>query len=225
MIDMNKLSAVVICLLCGCFFASCSGKISVSAENDGSATVDVSSNLGSAVVQTIQSLNTNESSKNGAIYNAEQIRMQLLKSGLTGVQVSVPKQTELDIRATVENLTKGLPNIPGAITFISGKTGENTLTLTLSPEILQKAVSLLPEDYTPYTDLFMAPVFTGETMTSVEYEDLIASVYGDALKEEIKKSVLTLTLLSPDARKSAVYTIPIVDLLTMETPKFYTVKW
>lgn len=96
-----------------------------------------------------------------------------------------------------------LPGCPDAISMTgtgTGKTGSGSsgrLSFSLSPETAQYIVSLLPEETASYTELFMAPLFTGEIMSSSEYEELIAAVYGNQLATELSASSFTLSISIP----------------------------
>lgn len=102
-----------------------------------------------------------------------------------------------------------LPGCPDAISVSGADSGKSAgtsgastgnagqLSFNLSPETAQYIISLLPEETASYTELFMAPLFTGEIMSASEYEDLIAVVYGQQLATELSLSRFTLNISVP----------------------------
>jgi len=98
----------------------------------------------------------------------------------------------------------------------------------------------MPPDTTNYTDLLMAPAFTGETMDAAEYEATVAAAYGKTLAADLGKSVFTMTINCPapitrttaskpakiEAKGSiAVIKIPLSGLLSMNEPLSASAEW
>ena len=99
------------------------------------------------------------------------------------------------------------------------------------------------EDRT-YLDLFMAPIFTGEKMTQAEYKELVASVYGQELADDMQKGKIVITLTVPDGKsiknsgakigrsskasknpKRISFSIPMLEFLTLQTEKTAFISW
>lgn len=106
-------------------------------------------------------------------------------------------------------LTTGPDSIDGILsgcpgTFSTRSTGSDTgvFSITLSPETAQYIVSLLPEETASYTELFMAPLFTGEIMSADEYTELVAAIYGQQLADELDAASFKFTVLVPGAATS-----------------------
>lgn len=119
---------------------------------------------------------------------------------------------------------------------------EHSLAVVLSPETIGRVMDSLPEDVRTVTDLFMAPVFTGDVMSGAEYRNLIASVYGDDIARELDSSVLRITLEAPKGmtiketslsgttrsvpvEKKAVLSIPLVEFLTLSSPRTFSITY
>ena len=95
-----------------------------------------------------------------------------------------------------------------------------------TPANLSALYASLPETVRSYIDLFMAPVFSVESMTKSEYLDLVASVYGQNLADEIAGSSVSIVLSAPDASgKKKKVSVPLADLLAASAPLTYTVSW
>ena len=89
------------------------------------------------------------------------------------------------------------------------------MEIVISAETLQKFYEFCPEQFQTYIDLFMSPSFTGEEMTTEEYVDLVASVYGQELADEVLTSKLHITLQKNDSK--VVKEISLLDLLNNST--------
>lgn len=202
-------------------FAGCSSAIKISAHQDGAQGYSVSVDLGKTLTETIQSaaqgLNAlNESAaqpeKNRLVlFETEKIRQALEKSGFKDAAVSSPEFSQLSVCAN--------GTIEGLVTQ-----GNNFISVHLSPETVRALLSYIPEESKSYLDLFMAPVLTGEKMTTHEYAELISVVYGEKLAQELKKSVVKLTLASPSGKTKA-FSILLADFLTLSQEQTYSLSW
>jgi len=74
--------------------------------------------------------------------------------------------------------------------------------------------------------LFMAPVFTGEPMSEKDYTELVASLYGQDLADELASAHLNIALYAPEnAKKEKPFSISLVTLLTLTEPVSYSLSW
>ena len=118
----------------------------------------------------------------------------------------------------------------------------NSLTIKISPAILQDTYQTsLTDEEKNYVDLLMAPSVTGEKMAPEEYRDLVASVYGEELADEMWNAKSTLNLGCPSGKKikkalsskheishsekRASFEIPLVYLLSMQSSAEYSIVW
>jgi hypothetical protein len=111
--------------------------------------------------------------------------------------------------------------------------GRCTINLSLAsgPEIL----TLISPEISDYLSALMAPLATGEAMTKAEYVALVGSVYGRGIADEISKAFIRASLEFPGQIQSAQggtfsgrraeFAIPLLDILTLETPLSYEVVW
>lgn len=118
---------------------------------------------------------------------------------------------------------------------------ENSLSVKVSPEILQQTYLLLSDEEKSYMDLLMAPSITGEKMSLEEYSDLVASVYGQELADELYEGRLYLNLGCPSGKKikkalasgqelswhgaRALFEIPLIFLLCNQEEAEYSIFW
>ena len=62
--------------------------------------------------------------------------------------------------------------------------------------------------------MLMSPTFTDDEMTDEEYLDLISSVYGQKLADEISSSTIKFVLESPSGKVSR-HTVSLLTLLNL----------
>jgi hypothetical protein len=100
----------------------------------------------------------------------------------------------------------------------------------------------MPADTAEYLELLMAPVFTGETMSSAEYIELLSSIYGKNIGTEMKNANLFLSLTAPSkitsaqvsdktaadvsfSQNTARFVIPMQNLLTLSKDTVFSISW
>lgn len=177
------------------------------------------------------------SSDNGnahPIFDKDKIIISLANAGIKADSVTFPSRTAIALNLSFLKLD-GL--LDQAVIL---KKESKKISITLSAESINAAMDLMPPDTRDYLDLLMAPIFTGETLTSAEYEEVVGAAYGKTLKEELKKSFFTLTIHCPTTIQSAkitspgnatktdttaVFTIPLSALLALENPLTATAEW
>jgi hypothetical protein len=148
---------------------------------------------------------------------------------------SGPAGIEGEIRISrIDDFLKG-PEIRSGEQFITYTPSPGRLTLTLDRDAGPRIVALLSAEVKDYLSVLMAPVVTGEVLSQGEYLDLVASVYGRAVAEEIAASRIHATVDFPGPLQSvrggtfsgrrAEFTIPLIDLLVLENPLEYEARW
>ena len=105
------------------------------------------------------------------------------------------------------------------------------MSLDSGPEIL----TLISPEISAYLMALLAPLATGEAMTKTEYLTLVRSIYGRAIADEIAQAKIRAFIDFPGPVQSAKggtfsgrraeFTIPLLDILTLETPLSYEVVW
>ena len=70
------------------------------------------------------------------------------------------------------------------------------------------------QDIQNIIDMLMSPTFTDDEMTDEEYLDLISSVYGQKLADEISSSTIKFVLESPSGKVSR-HTVSLLTLLNL----------
>ena len=91
----------------------------------------------------------------------------------------------------------GVATASGAGT--AATSGKKCFSLTVTTELMQALLAQLPEETAGWSEMLMAPLFTGEEMTEAEYADLLGAVYGNKIVEEAVNAAVTLYITAPTA--------------------------
>ncbi len=218
---------------------SCAPSVKIEIAQDDSAKMEFSTSLSSSIEGSIRSLMGLED--NAPLYKEEPVRASLVASGLEVESIRFPSMTGIEIKAGIKNINKSLTYAKDSVKVTATDTGKDAV-IRFSPEIITEALNFMPEETRTYADLLMAPVFTGEQMTSDEYMFLLSMVYGDTLANELAKSVFIVELTAPSSVKKAslsdtslgtvktsgrkaVFTISLHKLLSSSGTTEYYVSW
>ena len=230
----NRLHVYPILALCASiilFFSSCSPQVIITADKNGPTEASFSTSLSPTSEKMIRRFTGTEE---GLLFDKEKISLSLALAGLSTNRIEFSSLTALYLSVV----------IPKTQTLLSKalqySRTTNTLTVALSPESVQSAIQVMPSESAELLDLLMAPILTGEKLTELEYKEIIGSTYGKTLLKELESSVFTLTLRCPSKIKTtdkpasvsvtitentAVFTIPLTQLLVMEKNIWATAEW
>jgi hypothetical protein len=94
---------------------------------------------------------------------------------------------------------------------------------------------LVSPDVSDYLSALMAPVATGEELSKQDYLALVSSVYGKGIAAEIADARVSLDLELPGtvlsapggtfSGRRASFKVPLTDLLVLERPLLYEIRW
>ncbi|MDR3161918.1 MAG: hypothetical protein LBU28_09930 [Spirochaetaceae bacterium] len=109
------------------------------------------------------------------------------------------------------------------------------LTITIDRASGPSLLALISPDVKDYLSALLAPVSTGEALSRAEYLGLVAGIYGRAIAEEIAAARIHLSIEFPGPVRSArggsftgsraQFEVPLTDLLVLESPLVYEVRW
>lgn len=194
-------------------FASCDCNLSVS-EKNGGYKVSYSTVLGKALLDTVGAVSDDGGE---VIFSADEIQKVFAETGMRNVRSESVKAESLLIEAETSEKKDDFVSVAGLV-----NSDKKSYSLVFSRETLSAMYDGMPSMMKSYIDLFMAPSFSGEEMTDDEYVDLISSVYGDVVAEEIKNSKINLTLSKLDGRKQK-YTVRLLDLINIKKELVYKI--
>lgn len=115
-----------------------------------------------------------------------------------------------------------------------GATG-GSIKIAIDHDSAPGILALISPDIIGYLEALMAPAATGDRITRAEYLSLVGSFYGKTVADEMAAARIHLSLDFPRPIKQisggtasgarAVFDIPLVDFLVLETPLVYEVSW
>lgn len=200
--------SVLLFLLC-----SCKTELKIIVLPSGKIAVEYYAVPGKSFSETILAISGEEVfSDEPIVFNANEIKISVVQTGLEEIDVSGVKNSTLDVKGIIPTDKSDIFSKSGIIKY---GTKANDVEIVISAETLQKFYEFCPEQFQTYIDLFMSPSFTGEEMTTEEYVDLVASVYGQELADEVLTSKLHITLQKNDSK--VVKEISLLDLLNNST--------
>ena len=199
-------------------FVSCKPSLSIKAGNNDEAQIFFSTGFSAASARTIQSVSGGDSES--PLFNKKDVISLLESAGMVSVTANLPSATEVTTSAKIPELSKN----PLAQTGLLS-TKEKTLSLALGPKQISAFYELLNEDGKSYLDLLMIPALIGEKMTTSEYRELLASMYGPSFADEIVNGKLSIQLVSPDGKKSLKKEISLGELLTAENELIWSLRF
>jgi hypothetical protein len=136
----------------------------------------------------------------------------------------------LSSAASSKNAVKGPPFAVWEQTANGGQ-----LAVNLNRETGMEFITLVSADLADYLSALMAPVATGETIDKAGYVELVASVYGKPVADEIGRARISVKLDFPGPVESvtggtytgsrAEFEIQLLDTLVLDKPLFYEIRW
>lgn len=207
--EIEKKLLVLLLSAIALFFTSCKSQIKITVSKN-SCTVKYSTKLGKALFDTFYAFaGETESEK---IFDTDQFKEIFSEGGLKNVSAESKAIDEISIQGDTDNQNADF--IAGSSIIKSSNAGKN-VEIDFSKSNLLAMYDKMPSIMRSYIDLFMAPVFTEEEMTDDEYLELISSVYGQILADEIKDSTIDFTVVAADG-KTKKFTLKLIDLINIK---------
>lgn len=192
------------------FLTSCKSQMKITFSKNA-CTVKYSTKLGKALFDTFYAFaGETESEK---IFDTEQFKQIFSEGGLKNVSAESKVIDEISIQGDIDGNNGDF--ISGSSIIKSSNNGKN-VEIEFSRNNLLKMYDNMPSIMRSYIDLFMAPVFTEEEMSNEEYLELISSVYGQILAEEIKTSTVDFIVVLSDG-KTKQFSLELIDLINIKT--------
>lgn len=198
-------------------FISCDNQIDIIFTEKDGTTINIIVSPGSVLENSLASILGLE--ENTPLFTTEDVKKSMAATGLQIQSVKTMGKMGLALKLHTNHIENVFQSIPGAVSLTT-----SSASLTLSDKVMNQFISLLPPETADYMELLMAPVFTGEVMTSAEYIDLISAVYGNTLAEELEKATFKLSLTAPTGKKQQ-FQEKLIDILCGNTMKTYSINW
>jgi hypothetical protein len=229
-------------------FSACAGQVTGTLEAGGSGNFEISAALTPRIAYLIRSLSTALGDGTAPEHTIDGPAIARSMSGAPGISAvsfhnTGPAAIEGPVKISrIENFLAAASGSGGAKKgFISlerpgpGGNGLTRCTITLDRDSGPEILTLISADVSDYLSALMAPIATGEQLTRNEYLTLLSSVYGQETADEIRSASITASINFPGpisavkggtwSGKRAEFTIPLADLLVLESPLTYEVLW
>lgn len=214
------------------FFTGCPLEITITSNglHQDSTFYYLNTTAEKPVLELVASFDDSADINKARIFDTLEIEKSLLKCGFTEPEAKSfkPNSTseELSIQAVASN--EKLPFIKKYFTKKQSVSSFNKLEIILSPEILQNLITSQNSIIQKYADLLMAPCFTGEELSEAEYKELVASLYGNEIAEELLRGKVKI-IMRDGAVKQRIdqcpyIEIPLIEILTLQKEKTYVIE-
>jgi hypothetical protein len=237
----NSRKVISLCLLLGVSlvvlpFYSCASMIkgTISADSSAELTV-VDAALQPRMTALIRTLTSAAGQTDEPILNGAVITQSILKSpGVTYALLKNTSQSSVAGIVQIKNINEFL-GFMGNNKFIAFDQTAKICQININRENAPVMLSLLSPEIMGYLNALMAPAATGENMSKSEYLELIAMFYSKAISDEIAASQIRASVEFPGtitsvkggtfSGRQANFDIPLLDILVLEVPLSYEVKW
>ena len=208
----NIYKNLLVALFCSVilFLTSCKSQIKITFSKNA-CTVKYSTKLGKALFDTFYAFAGETESER--IFDTEQFKQIFSEGGLKNVSAESKVIDEISIQGDIDGNNGDF--ISGSSIIKSSNNGKN-VEIEFSRNNLLKMYDNMPSIMRSYIDLCMAPVFTEEEMSNEEYLELISSVYGQILADEIKTSTVDFIVVLSDG-KTKQFSLELIDLINIKT--------
>lgn len=203
------------------FLLSCNDEIIITytdkSLNTSSAEILVNATAPKSLEDTL--VNVLGLEENVVLFTQDDVINSMNSTGFEILDLKTIGKMGLSIKLKTKDLLQNFSEVSEAVKF-----DKNGAEILLNDKIINKFISILPQEASEYLDLLMAPIFVGESMTPEEYIELLSTVYGPTLSDEISKSQVQLTLISPTGKKQY-FTEKLVDILCGNAKNAYFIKF
>ena len=200
MMRKNLLSIFVLFIFLFAFMG-CSPSLAVNIATTNDVSVEFSSGLGESLVQTLYSI-TDMDSQN-PLFNKKAVAANLGAAGFTVENISVDNNN-----IYLKTKSSSFKDIVANSSELVEELTPSSVKLSFSSEKLQDFVSVLPEETVGYLDLLCAPVLTNEELSTDDYVDVLAAIYGKKLAQETLSSNFVIEISVGSKIKSIDVKIP-----------------
>jgi hypothetical protein len=218
-------------------FLSCSARIDGVVVAGGAAEINVRASLGPRTVGLVQSLRSfMGDTRNTPTLDGGAISRSL--SAASGIKSASLKNTSteaLEGTIAISNVGDFLLSEKDMFIAYSEGPASSSITVVLDRNSAPLLVSRFSPEVEEYLSALMAPVVLGEYMSSGEYLTLISMIYGRPLADEIAEARIKVSIEFPrpvtsvsggsSSGRRAEFDIPLLDILVLEKPVRYEVKW
>jgi len=220
-------------------FFSCTTSINGVITENGSTKLDIDTALKPRITALVRTLAAAGGQQDALILDGPAIAKSISDASFKDAD-AVFKNTSpsaIEGRINIFNINRLFLAAKGAEKFVIFEQGKNGGKCVFIIDLESGSVLLnsTSPEIAAYLNVLMAPIATGEEMTKAEYLALVSSIFSKAVSDEIASSKINISIGFPGQvtsatggtikGKTAVYEIPLLDILVLETPLTYEVNW
>jgi hypothetical protein len=210
---------------------SCSARINGSVAADGSANMALNMALEPRFAALVSRVAAAGGQAPEHILDGQAIAVSMSQApGIASVTLTNYGPAAVQGNVRLSSLGDFLSAARGFIVFEPGR-----CEININRDNGSVVLASLSAEIAEYLNALMAPVVTGEEMTKTEYLALVASFYNRAISDEIASSRIRASIDFPGqitnvrggtySGRRAEFDIPLLDLLVLDTPLVYEVRW
>jgi hypothetical protein len=219
--------------------SSCAARINGSLAADGSAALSVTMSLEPRMTALVRSLSAAAGGQaDGPILDGPAIAQSMSAAPFGNVSAQLRNTAPAAVEGTVRitNIERFLASgdAGGFIGFEQGR-GGGSCEIGINRENGPVILGILSMEIADFLNALMAPLATGEELTKAEYLQLVGAIYSKGVSDEIAASRIRASIDFPGqitavkggtfSGRRASFDISLLDLLVLETPLIYEVKW
>lgn len=226
-------------------FTSCSARVNGSLHEDGSADASLRVSLEPRTAALIRSLSrlNKAAGPSDQILDGPRIAASMASApGLTAVFFKNINPTTIEGAISIGRVEAflAIPGQQGGSPFIryehAGSGG--SLKMSLDRQSGPRIITLLSPTAADYLAALMAPVITKEALSKGKYLEVVQSVYGKGVADEIAGAQIQVSLevprpiseikggtVSGTAKNRGEFVVPLLDMLVLERPLEYEISW
>jgi hypothetical protein len=226
-------------LLCAIFFVSCAGQVNGVLRQDGSAELSLEIALGKNMAERLRLLNR-------VMQSAAPEAPLLDGPGIARSMAAAPGIAAVSLRNLSPSAVAGTISVSRVDAFLAlpAQTAgtpfirydpAGRIVISLNRESGPQLLTLLSEDVLDYLSTLAAPVATGVPLAKGVYREIVASLHGPQVADEIANARIPITIEFPRTVREvrggsaegrrARFDLPLIDLLVLEQPLIYEVTW
>jgi hypothetical protein len=223
----------LLCVLLTLF--SCAGRITGSVSADGSAVLSINMSLQPRMINLIRSLSSAAGQADSLIIDGPAIARSMSNA---------PGIVSVSLRNTTPSAVEGMLQLSKINDFYPASSERGFIYFQQADKICEININrnngslilgMISPEIVNYLEALMAPIATGEELSKPEYLELVTSFYNKAISDEIAASLIRAYIEFPGtitsvkggnfSGRTAEFDISLLDLLVLETPLVYEVRW
>jgi len=213
---------------------SCTARVDGTLAANGSAVLTINMSLGQRITSLIRSFSAAGGQQTDQVLDGSSIAKSMTGSpGISSVTFRNTSASAVEGQIRISHIGEFLSG--GSFIIFEQKNSGGRCVINLNRENAQAVLANLSSEITDYLVAILAPIAIDDEMTKTEYLDLVTSFYSKVVSDEIASSRIRASIDFPanitavkggtSSGRKAIFDIPLVDLLVLETPLNYEVTW